>query len=54
MLFKSSFKFCADKCLLCITEKSDVSSANNLGFETKFSGKSFMYIKKSNGPRIEP
>ena len=34
--------------------KSDVSLANNLGFETKFSGKSFMYIKKSNGPRIEP
>ena len=54
MLFKSSFKFCADECLLCITEKSDVSSANNLGFETKFSGNSFMYIKKSKGPRIEP
>ena len=34
--------------------KSDASSANNLGYETKFSGKSFMYIKKSNGPRIEP
>ena len=45
---------CADNCLLYMTEKSDVSSANNLGFETKFSGKSFMYIKKSNGPRIEP
>ena len=33
--------------------KSDVSLANNLGFETKFSGKSFMYIKESNGPAIE-
>ena len=53
ILVKSSFKFCADNCLLRITEKKDVSSANNLGFETKFSGKSFMYIKKSNGPRIQ-
>ena len=25
----------------------------NLGFEAKFSGKPFMYIKKSSGPRIE-
>ena len=45
--------------------KSDVSSvmylcmyavmyvSNNLEFETKFSGKSFMYIKKSNGRRNE-
>ena len=54
ILFKFSFKFSADKCLLRITEKSDLSSANNLGFETEFAGKSFMYIKKSNGPRIEP
>ena len=37
-----------------MTEKSDVTSANNLGFETKFSGKPFMYIKKSSGPRAEP
>ena len=44
----------ADKWLLRITERSDALSANNLGFENKFSGKSFMYIKKSNGPRIEP
>ena len=53
-LFKSSFKFCTDDCILRITEKSDVSSANNIEFETKFSGKSFIYIKKSSGPRIEP
>ena len=44
----------ADKWLLRITERSDALSANNLGFENKFSGKSFIYIKKSNGPRIEP
>ena len=47
-MVKSSFKFYANNCLLRITEKSDVSSANNVGFETKFSGKSFMYIKKNN------
>ena len=37
-----------------MTEKSDVSSANNLGLETKFSGTPFMYIKKSSAPRVEP
>ena len=35
-LFKSSFKFCTDIYLLCITEKNDVLSANNLGFVNKF------------------
>ena len=54
ILFKSSFKFFADKSLSNITEKRDVSSANSLGFETRFSDKSFIYIKKSSGPRIEP
>ena len=39
ILFKSLFKFFADKFLSNITEKRDVSSANSLGFETKFSGK---------------
>ena len=54
ILFKSSFKFFADKSLSNITEKRDVSSANSLGFETRFSDKSFIHIKKSSGPRIEP
>ena len=40
--------------LIIFTEKSDVSSANSLGFEIKLLGKSFTYIKKSSGPRIEP
>jgi hypothetical protein len=33
-----------------------VSSANKTGFDTLFTehGKSLMYTKKSNGPRIEP
>ena len=54
ILFKSSFKFYADKFLSNITEKRDVLSANSLGFETKSSEKSFIYIKKSSRPRIEP
>ena len=53
-LFKSWFNLLADKCLSFITEKSDVSFANSLGFEIKLPGKSFIYIKKSSGPRNEP
>ena len=37
-----------------MTEKKDVSSATSLGFKTKFSDKSFIYIMKSSSPRIEP
>ena len=51
-MFKSSFKFFAD--LSNITEKRDVSSANILAFEPRFTEKSFIYIKKSSGLRIEP
>ena len=54
ILFKSSLKFFADKSLSNMTEKRDMSSANSLGFVTKFSDKSFIYIKKSSGPGIEP
>ena len=54
ILFKSSFKFFADKSLSNITEKGNVSSAKTLGSETKFSDKLFEYIKKSSGPRTEP
>ena len=43
-----------DNGLLRINEKNDVSSGNNSGYETKFSNKSVMYIRKSSGPRIEP
>ena len=34
--------------------KSDVSLANSLEFEPKLSDKSFIHVKKSNGPRIKP
>ena len=54
ILFKWSFKLFADKSLSNITEKRDASSANSLGFETRFSDKSFIYINKSSGPRMEP
>ena len=54
LLSKSWFNLFADKCLSFITDKSDVSSSNSLGFQTKLSGRSFTYIKKSSGPRIEP
>ena len=49
-LFKSLFKFFTDKSFSNITQKKNVS----LGFETKFSDKPFIYIKKSSSLRIEP
>ena len=36
------------------TEKREVSSANNFGFDAGLSDKSLMYIKKVTEPRIEP
>ena len=54
ILFKSWFNLFADECLSSVTEKIDVSSANSLGFEVKFSDKSFKYIKERSDPRIEP
>ena len=53
ILFKSSFKFFPDKSLSNITEKRDVSSVNSLGL-LYILGKSFIYIKKCSGQRIEP
>ena len=35
-------------------EAKNVSSANTFNADCKLSGKSFMYISKSNGPKIEP
>ena len=34
-------------------ENNDVSSANSFTVDCKFSGRSFIYIRKSNGPKIE-
>ena len=36
------------------TEKSEMPSANNLGFDAKFADKSLILIKNNSGPRIEP
>ena len=40
--------------LLCTTENREVSSVKNFTVDSMFSGKSFMYIAKRIGPRIEP
>ena len=37
-----------------MVENNDVSYANSFTVDCKFSGRSFMYIRKSNGPKIEP
>ena len=37
-----------------MVEKSDLSSANNFAEDSKLSGRSFIYTKKSKGPSIEP
>ena len=39
---------------LYMLENNDVSSANSFTVDCKFSGRLFMYIRKSNGPKIEP
>ena len=49
---RSSFNKFADSDESCTVESSEVSSANNLADESKFSGRS--YIKKSSGPNIDP
>ena len=36
------------------TEKIGVSSAKSLGLESNLLGKSFIYTKKNNGPKIDP
>ena len=36
------------------TEKTDVWSAKSLVLESNPLGKSFMYTKKNNGPKIDP
>ena len=40
--------------VLWTTENNEVSSANSFAFDDKPTAKSFMYIKKSSGPSMEP
>ena len=51
---KSSFRSIFEASTFLIREKSEVSSANNLGFDAKFSDKSLISIKNNSSPRIEP
>ena len=53
-MVQSLFNSLADLVILSTTENSDVSSANNFALDAKSSNKSFMCIRKSNGPSIEP
>ena len=54
VFFKSLFRTIFEALRFLATEKSEVSSANNLGFDAKLSGKSLIQIKTNSGPRIEP
>ena len=42
------------KTKLIIVGKSEVSSANILTFDSRFSGRSFIKIRKNKGPKIDP
>ena len=53
ILFRSSFKFFADKVISWTTERREVSSANSLVFETKLSQILLINIQKKRGQRIE-
>ena len=48
------FKTSAEVLLLCTTESTEVSSAKSFTVDSMFSDKSFMYIRKRSGPRIDP
>ena len=54
IFLRSSFNKSADSDKLYTVENNEVSSANNLTYDSKFSGRSLMYIKKSSGPKIDP
>ena len=40
--------------MLFAIEKIDASSAKSFTFDIKLLGRSFIYIKNSNGPKIDP
>ena len=51
---RSLFNTTAEVLLLCTTENREVSSAKSFTVDSMFSDKSFMYIRKRSGPRIDP
>ena len=54
IFFRSCSSWLAEILGSYIVENKDVSSSNSFTVACKFSGRSFMYIKKSNGPKIKP
>ena len=48
------FRLEAETLALFTTDKREVSSANNLTSVVILRGRSFMWIRQNNGPRIEP
>ena len=51
---RSRFKYLADSLRFRTTEKSNVSSANNLAMELSPSNISFIHIENNGGPRMHP
>ena len=51
---RSLFNTSAEVVLSCTTENREISSAKSFTVDSMFSEKSFMYIRKNNGPRIDP
>ena len=52
---RSLFSNSAEVLLLCTTENREVSSAKSwIAVDSVFSDKSFMYVRKRSGPRIDP
>ena len=54
ILFKSLLISSVETLMSFTIEKIDVSSAKSLTFDIKLLGRSFMYIKSSNGHKIDP
>ena len=54
IFYRSLFNTSAEVLLLCTTENREVSSVKSFTVNSMFSDKSFMYIRKKSGPRIDP
>ena len=54
IFFKLLFRSIFDASAFLTTNKSDVSSANNLGFDARLSDKSLIEIKKNSGQELNP
>ena len=50
---KSWFRFSEERVMPQTIQKSELSSANNFGLDINVSGRSFIKVRKSNGPGLE-